>query len=144
MNKKSYSSLMELNPQQLRYLREQRRLTREELAAELDCSASAIVQWEGGKRAIPSWVADKMFSKMEINFTIEELSELFELCREQGMTFSELLQDAARSLIAERKTSTDAGKIPPRRNVTYQPPRRASSMAAEEKERYQDKTGTED
>ena len=128
---------MELTPEQLRHLREQRRLTREELAKELDCSASAIVQWEGGKRAIPSWVGDKMFSKLEVTFSMEELAEIFELCREMQITVSDLFQQSVRQLITSRQKPT-------RRNVTYQMPSQPSSMAAEEPTRYKDKTGTDD
>lgn len=78
-------------------------MTREELADELDCSAGAIVHWEGGKRAIPSWVADKMFSKLPITFTVQELSEMYELCREGAYTMSELIQESVRELIRVRR-----------------------------------------
>lgn len=103
MNKKSYSLNMEITPDQLRYLREQRKMTREELAAELDCSASAIVQWEGGKRAIPNWVADKMFSKLPITFTMQELCEMYDLCREEAFSMSELIQESVRIMLLERR-----------------------------------------
>lgn len=94
---------MEITPDQLLYLRKQRGLTREELAQELKCSAGAIVQWEGSKREIPSWVADKMFSKLPVEFTMEELNELFAICRELNCTMGELLGDSVRHLIEERR-----------------------------------------
>jgi DNA-binding XRE family transcriptional regulator len=50
---------MEITLEQLLQLRKERRLTRAELAQQLGCSAGAIVQWEGGKRSIPAWVAEK-------------------------------------------------------------------------------------
>lgn len=99
---------MELTPDALRYLREQRKMTREELARELDCSASAIVHWEGGKREIPSWVADKMFAKLPITFTVQELAELYDLCREEAFTMSELIQEAVRNLLEERRENKTA------------------------------------
>lgn len=94
---------MEITPDQLLYLRKQRGLTRDELANELKCSASAIVHWEGGTREIPPWVADKMFSKLPVEFSVEELTELFDICRELKCTIGELLGNSARSLITERR-----------------------------------------
>lgn len=94
---------MQITPDQLRYLREQRDLTRDELAKELDCSAGAIVQWEGGKRAIPSWVADKMWRQLPLDFNVEELAQLLELARTEGLTLIELLTDAAKSILAQRR-----------------------------------------
>ena len=96
---------MEITPEQLRYLREQRRLTREELADELGCSASAIVQWEGTKRAIPSWVTDKMFAKMPVSFTVQELAEMYDLCREEAFSMSELIQEAVRMRLEQRRAA---------------------------------------
>lgn len=124
-----------MTPEQLRWMREQRKMTREELARELDCSASAIVQWEGDKRAIPSWVADKMFAKLPITFTIQELAEMYELCREEACTMSELIQDAVRHLIDQRR-----GQQTP--NVTKFPHPQPLDRAVEEPRDY--KTGTED
>lgn len=103
LDKINYPLYMEITPEQLRWMREERRMTREELAAELDCSASAIVHWEGSKRAIPSWVADKMFAKLPITFTVQDLAEMYDLCREEAFTMSELIQEAVRSLIAQRR-----------------------------------------
>lgn len=94
---------MEITPDQLRFLREQRKMTRDELAKELDCSAGAIVQWERATRPIPSWVADKMFAKLPVSFTVQELAEMYDLCREEAFTMSELIQEAVRRLINERR-----------------------------------------
>lgn len=124
---------MDITPEQLRWMREQRRMTRDELAKELDCSAGAIVQWEGGKRSIPSWVADKMFAKLPITFTIQELAEMYELCREEAYTMSELIQEAVRALIAQRK-------VPQTPNVTKFPEPLALDKAAEDPGEY--KTGS--
>ena len=104
---------MEITPEQLRWMREERRLTREELAKELDCSPGAIVQWEGRKRAIPSWVADKMFAKLPITFTIQELAEMYQLCRDDALTMSELIQEAVRHLITQRRQQPPATNILP-------------------------------
>lgn len=95
---------MDMTPKQLRFLRDHRGLTREQLAAELgDCTASTINKWERGINPVPSWVADKMFAKLPITFTVLELAEMYELCREEAYTMSELIQEAVRSLIAQRR-----------------------------------------
>lgn len=126
---------MEITPEQLRYLREQRKMTREELAKELDCSAGAIVQWEGSKRAIPSWVADKMFSKLPISFTVQELAEMYDLCREEHCTMSEFIQDSIRALLQQRREN----QSPKPTRFSQQKP---LDKAAEDPRDY--KTGTED
>lgn len=128
---------MDMTPEQLRYLREQRKMTREELAKELDCSAGAIVQWEHAKRSIPAWVADKMFAKLPITFTVQELAEMYELCREEAFTMSELIQEAVRLLIDQRRGSQTP-------NVTKFPHQKPLDIdkAAEDPGQY--KTGTGD
>lgn len=143
MDKKSYPLDMEITPEQLRYLREQRRMTREELAAELNCSASAIVHWEGGKREIPSWVADKMFSKLPITFTVQELAEMYDLCREEACSMSELLQDSIRHLLKERRAAGTHSETKAPANL-HSFPQQQPSKAAEDPGRYHDKNGTED
>ena len=131
---------MEITPEQLRYLREQRRMTREELAAELDCSAGAIVQWEGSKRAIPSWVADKMFAKMPVSFTVQELAEMYDLCREEALNMSELIQEAVRMRLEQRRASQTKGI----QNITYRSAPEQSMRVADDPPRPRKKNGTED
>jgi transcriptional regulator with XRE-family HTH domain len=86
----------------LLHLRKQRMLTREELAKELGCSASAIVHWEGGAREIPDWVAEKMYRTLPIEFTIDELAELYDICRELKVGMHQLVADALRPMIRDR------------------------------------------
>jgi len=86
----------------LLHLRKQRMLTREELAKELGCSASAIVHWEGGAREIPEWVAEKMYRTIPIEFTIDELAELYDICRELKVGMHQLVADALRPMIQDR------------------------------------------
>jgi len=146
MDKKSYPSGMDITPEQLRWMREERRMTREELARELDCSASAIVHWEGGKREIPSWVADKMFAKLPITFTVQDLAEMYELCREEHCTMSELIQDSVRALLEERRANktAQATKNPQLKGNVID---MTQSQVAEEPTEYKaprKKNGTED
>lgn len=91
----------------LRKLRADRGLTREELAKELGCSAGAIVQWETdpnkpGSRSIPDWVAEKMYRTLPIELTIDELGELYDICRELGIGMHQLVAEALRPKIQER------------------------------------------
>lgn len=90
---------MVITPEQLQHLRKERGLTREQLALELNCSAGAIVQWEGNKRSIPSWVADKLFAKIPLQFTVVELDEMFQLCQQLKCTMPQLLERSVRHLI---------------------------------------------
>lgn len=93
-----------MTKEQLRFLRDQRGLTREQLAAELgDCTASTINKWERGMHAIPEWVADKMLRKMPITFSIEELAEMYDLCRREHFSFSEMIQEAVKDLIQKHR-----------------------------------------
>lgn len=110
-------------------------MTRDELAKELGCSASAIVQWEGGTRSIPSWVADKMFSKLPISFTVQELAEMYDLCREEACTMSELIQDSISALLEQRRGSQSP-------KVTKFSQQKPLDKDAEDPRDY--KTGTED
>ena len=130
---------MEITPDQLRYLREQRRMTREELADELGCSSGAIVQWERATRSIPSWVADKLFAKMPVEFTIQELAEMYELCREEAFGMSELIQEAVRMRLEQRRASQTKGI----QNITYRSAPEQSMRVAEDPPPPRNKNGTE-
>ena len=96
-----------MTPESLRELRETRGLTREELATELGCSASAIVQWELDKRSIPAWVEDKMLSNVKVTFPLTDLHELLDLAREEKMSFEDLLSQAIRELVAKRRKRSE-------------------------------------
>lgn len=127
---------MDMTPEQLRYLRDLRGLTREALSDELgDCTASTINKWERGINPIPSWVADKMFSKLPVSFTVQELAEMYDLCREEACTMSELIQDSIRALLTQRRESQSP-------KVTKFPHQKPLDKAAEDPRDY--KTGTED
>lgn len=97
---------MEITSDQLRYLREQQGMTREQLAEYLgDSSASTVNKWERGINPVPSWVADKMLAKLPITFSVQELTEMFDLCREQSCSLSDLIQQSVRTLIDQRRAS---------------------------------------
>lgn len=102
-----------MTPEILLHLRKQRMLTREELAKDIGCSASAIVQWEGGTRAIPDWVAEKMYRTIPIEFTIDELAELYDICRELKVGMHQLVADALRPMIQDRIRQRELKAQPP-------------------------------
>lgn len=93
-----------MTPETLRTLRESRGLTREELAIELKCSASAIVQWEGGKRSIPDWVEEKMLSTVQVQLPLSDLHSLLDYARESGESFETFLSTAVREYIARHRS----------------------------------------
>ena len=92
-----------MTPETLLHLRQQRMLTRDELAKELGLpSGSTINKWERGINPIPDWVAEKMYRSIPIEFTIDELAELYEICRELKIGMHQLVADALRPMIQQR------------------------------------------
>jgi DNA-binding XRE family transcriptional regulator len=91
-----------MTPETLLHLRKERMLTRDELAAELGCSASAIVHWEGGARVIPDWVAEKMYRTLPLEFTVDELAELYDMARELNIGLHALFAKSLRPMIEDR------------------------------------------
>ena len=132
---------MDMTPEQLRYLRDERGLTREALAYELgDCTASTINKWERGINPVPAWVADKMFAKMPVSFTIQELAEMYDLCREEALNMSELIQEAVRMRLEQRRAAQTKGI----QNITYRSAPEQSMRGAEDPPPLRKKNGTED
>lgn len=86
-----------MTPETLRYLREQRGLTREELAEFLgDCSASTVNKWERNMHAIPQWVEDKMLRHIPIQLPYQELHELLDEASTSGRSASAIIAEALR------------------------------------------------
>lgn len=134
------SLVMQITPQQLLAYRQQLKLSREAFAEMLgDTSASTVNKWERGINPIPLWVGEKIFSKLPLDFTLGELSELLDICRQLNLTLPALLKKAALEAIAKHKEKTTRNT-----NITYLSGHAPSSMVAEEPARYIDKTGTED
>lgn len=98
-----------MTPETLLHLRQQRMLTRDELAKELGLpSGSTINKWERGINPIPDWVAEKMYRTLPIELTIDELGELYDICRELGIGMHQLVGDALRPKIQERIRQREA------------------------------------
>jgi|GEM_PF-2131296 len=101
-----------MTAEQLRHLRESRDLTRDELASELQCSASAIVHWEGGKRSIPAWVEEKMLRKVKVEMPLEDLDILLEHARATGKNFQQVLGDALRRYLRDEQVTLNVRPEP--------------------------------
>ncbi len=81
----------------LRYLREQRGLTREQLADYLgDCTASTVNKWERDINPVPAWVADKMLRGIPIKLPVHEMLALLTEARVTGQSAESILGDAIR------------------------------------------------
>ena len=94
-------------------LRKSRELTREELAVELGCSASAIVHWEGGKRTIPPWVEEKMLSNVRVELPLDDLALLVDYARRHKLDFEHLLSGAIRDYIRKAPGEKKPGNVLP-------------------------------
>jgi transcriptional regulator with XRE-family HTH domain len=104
-----------MTPKQLRQLREARGLTRDELAAELGCSAGAIVQWEHGKRTIPGWVEERMMRAIPVTLPLADLAAFLDHCRARDLDFHTALSEALTDWLI-----TQTGQsVTPKPSVTY-------------------------
>jgi transcriptional regulator with XRE-family HTH domain len=115
-----------MTPETLKQLRKDRGLTREELASQLGCSASAIVHWEGGAREIPSWVEEKMLKNIQLTFPLEQLHEMMNMARDLEMSFEDLLKESIQHVITTRRSKTGASTVspeatPPTANIVHLP-----------------------
>lgn len=100
-----------MTPESLKQLRLSRDLTREELAKELQCSASAIVHWEGGQREIPSWVEEKMLRTLKITLPLDELHWILSESILSGQSAESILADAIRLWLRNRHISPSGDNI---------------------------------
>lgn len=97
--------MFHMEPSELRHLRETRGETRAELADYLGCSAGAIVQWEGGTRSIPQWVADKLLSNVSLELPLDELAALVNHATKTGQKFEDLITQALREYLRRHQAS---------------------------------------
>ena len=115
-----------MTPDQLRHHRGDR--TRDEFAEFLGCSASAIVQWEGGKRTIPDWVEEKVLRSIELTLPIEELHALLDYARKHNKSFTQILGEAIRAHIGVKRYDTPSQP----QNVLPLPAQEAGPKVAED------------
>ncbi len=103
-----------MTPETLRYLREQRGLTREQLAEFLgDCTASTINKWERDMHAIPAWVEDKMLRSLPVTLPLDELYLLLDEAHTTGRSAATLISEALRLWLEQNKSSfKSASTIP--------------------------------
>jgi transcriptional regulator with XRE-family HTH domain len=88
-------------------------LTRDELAKELGLpSGSTINKWERGINPIPDWVAEKMYRTLPLEFTIDELAELYDIARELNIGLHALFTQALRPMIEDRRRAREQAAKP--------------------------------
>ena len=85
-----------MTPDALLNIRKGRNETRGEFAAWLGVSASAVVHWEGGARAIPDWVEERCLRNATVSLPLEDLILLLNYAAEQRVPFDTILSQAIR------------------------------------------------
>lgn len=86
-----------MNHEILRYLREQRGITREQLAEYLgDCTASTVNKWERNINPVPAWVQDKMLRSIPVTLPVEEMLALLTEAQATGQSAESILAEACR------------------------------------------------
>lgn len=97
----------------LRYLREQRGLTREQLADYLgDCTASTVNKWERGINPVPAWVQDKMLRSIPVKLPVEEMLQLLTEAQATGQSAESILADACRLWLAGHRSTSQPCQTP--------------------------------
>jgi len=117
-----------MSPEQLRQLREARGLTRDELAAELNCSAGALVHWEHGKRTIPGWVEERMMRAIPVTLPLADLAAFLDHCRARDLDFHTALSEA----LTDWLTTQTGQPVTPKPSITYTDAPHPHAKAAEE------------
>ena len=96
-----------MTPETLRYLREQRGLTREELAEFLgDCSASTVNKWERNINPVPAWVEDKMLRSIPITLPLDELYLLINEAHKANRSAASILGESIRLWLTQQQNES--------------------------------------
>lgn len=96
-----------MTPETLRYLREQRGLTREELAEFLgDCSASTVNKWERNINPVPAWVEDKMLRSIPVTLPLDELYLLINEAHKSNRSAASILGESIRIWLTQQQNES--------------------------------------
>ena len=98
---------------ELRAIRTNRKCTRETMAVELGCSAAALVHWEGGTRAIPAWVEEKLLRSVQVTLPLSELAQLLTAAVNEQRAFEDVLVEALRDWLATHATKPSTAAVTP-------------------------------
>lgn len=82
-----------MQPDELKGIRQERGLTQEGMAVELDVSVNTYRNWEYGTRGVPKWVVEKLRGPREVELKgvpASMVARFMEIAREKGMSPDEL------------------------------------------------------
>jgi len=93
---------MQMTSARLKQIREERSMTLREMAEFLrDVDGSTLSRWERNPDAeIPQWIAERLLTSVPITLPLEELEEMLEVARAEGLSFSAMLATAIREYLA--------------------------------------------
>jgi hypothetical protein len=83
------------------------------MALELGCSAAALVHWEGGTRAIPAWVEEKLLRGVQVTLPLSELAQLLTAAVNEQRAFEDVLVEALRDWLATHATKPSTAAVTP-------------------------------
>lgn len=88
---------------QLKLLRTQRGMTRNEMAALLGCTPHQLVHWESGDRNIPHWVTEKIYGSLAITLPLTDLQTLMVHAQKTGVDLATLLTRCIRTYLDQTR-----------------------------------------
>ena len=99
--------VMQMTSATLKQIREERSWTLREMADFLrDVDGSTLSRWERNPDAeIPSWVAERLLTSVQITLPLTELEEMLDVARAEGLGFAELLATAIREYLAAHQAT---------------------------------------
>lgn len=99
--------VMQMTSSTLKQIREERAWTLREMAEFLrDVDGSTLSRWERNPDAeIPSWVAERLLTSVQITLPLTELEEMLAVARAEGLSFADLLAAAIREYLAAHQAA---------------------------------------
>lgn len=96
-----------MNGPQLYTWRKAHDLTLREVAEQLGgLTHTTISRWENSPEAIPQWATEKLLAHTQITLPLEELHQLLDVARLEGIPARDLIAQAIRHFLAARTLST--------------------------------------
>lgn len=88
---------------QLKLLRTQQGMTRNEMAALLGCTPHQLVHWESGDRNIPHWLTEKIYGSLAITLPLTDLQTLMVHAQKTGVDLATLLTRCIRTYLDQTR-----------------------------------------
>jgi len=113
--------MVQMTSAQLKQIREEKSWTLREMADFLrDVDGSTLSRWERNPDAeIPSWIAERLLTTVPITLPLDELEEMLDVARAEGLSFSELLAASVREYLAARNALPANVTSMPQSNALY-------------------------